>query len=275
MHRPIIIVAPNGARKTKEDLPQIPLWPEELAIEAENCVNAGASLFHLHIRDENQGHTLDVDTYKRTIDAIRNRVGDKLIIQATSESCGIYEPEQQMKMVKELKPEAVSLALREFIPRPDYEVEAEEFFTWVKENKIFAQYILYNPDELKYFADLADQRIIPEGDNFVLFVLGKKQRVSTEGNYAKPEDLNPWVDTLKNLNIDINWAICAFGGNENACVQYAVENGGNARIGFENNHLFIDQTFAPSNAALVEQFVKTSGTEPLSAAEVRAKFGIK
>ncbi len=273
-NQPIIIVAPNGARKTKENLPQIPLWPDELAIEAKNCVEQGASMFHLHIRDANQGHTLDVDTYRRTIDAIRKTCGDKIIIQATSESCGIYEPQQQMEMVKKLKPEAVSMALREFIPRPDYEVEAEEFFAWVKENKIFAQYILYSTDELKYFADLKEQRIIPEGDNFVLFVLGKKMAVSTVGNYAEPKDLDPWLETLKELKIDLNWAICAFGGNENACVSYAVKNGGNARIGFENNHLFVDQSTAPSNAALVKQFVETSSTKPLTAAEVRKKFGL-
>lgn len=272
MNRPIIIVAPNGARKTKEDLPQIPLWPDELAEEAKNCAEAGASIFHLHIRNKEQGHTLDVDTYKRTIEAIRNKAGDKIIIQATSESCGIYQPEEQMKMVKALKPEAVSMALREFIPRPDYEIEAEEFFTWVKENKIFAQYILYSPEELRYFADLKDQRIIPEGDNFVLFVLGRKQKVSTADGYAKPQDLDPWLETLKKLKIDLTWAICAFGGNENACVEYAVKNGGNARIGFENNHLLIDQTTAASNAALVKQFVETTGAKPLTAEEVRKKF---
>lgn len=273
-HRPIIIVAPNGARKTKEDLPQIPLWPNELAKEAKACVDKGASMFHLHIRDKDQRHTLDVDTYKKTIDAIRETCGDKIIVQATSESCGIYQPEDQMKMVKELKPEAVSVALREFIPRPDYETEGGEFFAWVKENKIFTQYILYSPDELKYFADLADKRIIPEGDNFVLFVLGKKQRVSTADNYAVPGDLDPFLKTLKETGLNLDWAICAFGGNENACVEYAVENGGHARIGFENNHLFIDQSIAPSNAALVEQFVETSGVKPLSAAEVRAKFNV-
>ncbi len=275
MHRPIIIVAPNGARKTKEDLPQIPLWPDELAAEAKACVEKGASMFHLHIRNLSQGHTLDVATYERTIAAIKKACGDKIIIQATSESCGIYEPEQQMSMVKELKPEAVSLALREFIPRPDYEDEGGEFFAWVKENKIFAQYILYSPDELKYFADLQDQRIVPQGDNFVLFVLGKKQRVSTADNYAVPEDLDPFLKTMKETGLKLQWAICAFGGNENACVQYAVKNGGHARIGFENNHLFMDQSTAPSNASLVEQFVETSGATPLSAAEVRVMFKLK
>ena len=272
MHQPIVIVAPNGSRKTKEDLPQIPLTVEELGVEAKNCAEVGASIFHLHVRKEDQTHTLDVDAYKRAIEAIKKTCGDKIIIQATTESVGIYQPEEQMEMVKKLKPEAVSLSLREFIPRPDYEIEAEEFFTWVKENKIFTQYILYSAEELKYFADLADQRIIPEGDNFVLFVLGKKQRMATLDNYAKRQDLDPWLAVLKTIDMPLIWSICAFGGNELDCVTYACAQGGHARIGFENNHLMADGSIAPSNAALVEQLVKTINVKPLSAAEVRQKF---
>lgn len=272
MKRAIITIAPNGARKLKEDLAHIPLSPAELAEEAKNSVAAGAAMIHLHVRDANQGHTLDTDTYRRAIDAIRNAVGDKIIIQATSESCGVYQPDQQIAAIKALKPEAVSLAIREFIPTPADEDKAGEFFNWVVDNKIWPQFILYSPDEVRYFAELCDQRVIPEGSNFVLFVLGKKQRVATADAFAKPEDLNPFLVSLNEVGFDLNWAICAFGGNENACVSYALEKGGHARIGFENNHLMIDQSIAASNAALVQQFVETSGTRPYTAAEVRQLF---
>jgi uncharacterized protein (DUF849 family) len=272
MKRSIITIAPNGARKTKEDLAHIPLWPNELAAEAKNSVAAGAAMIHLHVRAADQGHTLDTDTYRKAIDAIRNEVGDKIIVQATSESCGVYNADQQIAAVKALKPEAVSLAIREFIPTPADEDKAGEFFNWVVDSKIWPQFILYSPDEVRYFAELCDKRIIPEGSNFVLFVLGKKQRVATADAFAKPEDLNPFLVTLNEVGFDLNWAICAFGGNENACVKYALEKGGHARIGFENNHLMIDQSTAPSNAALVQQFVETSGTRPYTAAEVRQLF---
>ena len=141
MKRSIITIAPNGARKTKEDLAHIPLFPAEIGEEAKKSVDAGAAMIHLHVRDANQGHTLDTDTYRKAIDAIRDAVGDKIIIQATSESCGVYQPDQQIAAIKALKPEAVSLAIREFIPTPADEDKAGEFFNWVVEKKIWPQFI--------------------------------------------------------------------------------------------------------------------------------------
>lgn len=275
MSKVIITIAPNGARKTKEDLAHIPLWPEELAEEAKNSAAAGAAMIHLHIRDKEQGHSLDVETYKRTTDAIRKAAGDDIIIQATSESCGIYSPELQMKMVRELRPEAVSLAIRELVPTREHEARAGEFFAWVQENNIWPQFILYSPDEVRYFSELCQRAIVPGNNHFILCVLGKKQRVATADAFARPQDLDPFLPALKEAGAEVTWAICAFGGYENDCVKYAIEKGGHARIGFENNHLLADQSIAPSNAALVSQLVETSGVKPYSAHEVREMFGSK
>ncbi len=269
MHRPLIMIAPNGARKTKSDLAQIPLSPEELAREASLSAAAGASIIHLHVRSENEGHTLDVETYKKAIAAIKAKVGDKIIIQATTEACDIYKPEEQIEMVRALMPEAVSCAIRELVPTPAHEDSAKKFFWWLAENKIWPQYIIYSPAELEYFADLKKRGIIPSAHDFVLFVLGKKQRVATADNYAQPQDLLPFVETLKKTGLKLLWAVCAFGGNENACMQEAFKHGGNARVGFENNHLDENNEVVESNADLVAQLVKTSGAKPLTAAEVR------
>jgi len=47
----MIAVAPNGARKTKQDHPSLPINAEELAATAANCLAAGACMIHLHVRD--------------------------------------------------------------------------------------------------------------------------------------------------------------------------------------------------------------------------------
>ena len=117
----IIAVAPNGARKTKADHPALPITPEELAETAARCLDAGASMIHLHVRDDDQKHSLDVSAYRAAIAAIRARVGGELIIQVTTEAVGIYTPAQQMAMVQELEPEAVSLAVRELCPDDAHE----------------------------------------------------------------------------------------------------------------------------------------------------------
>ena len=73
-------------------------------------------MIHLHVRDKEGAHTLDVGRYRDAISAIRDEVGDDIVIQVTSEAVGIYNADQQIEMVVELQPEAVSLAIREIVP---------------------------------------------------------------------------------------------------------------------------------------------------------------
>jgi len=269
MKEPIIILtAPNGAKKTKKDHPNIPLFPEEIGVAARDCRDAGAALIHLHIRDERAVHTIDVDGYKKAIAAIKNQLGDDLIIQVTSESVEIFSPEEQIAMVRELKPEAVSLAIREIIPTQADQPRAAEFFAWLQANKIAPQFILYSPEEVKYFARLVEEKIIPQDNKFVLFVLGKKNGPNIESAYAKPEDLHPFVDIYEKYlkSHDVKWAVCAFGGYENKCMLEAVKLGGHVRIGFENNILMADGSIAPDNAVLIRQFVNSlpNGGRPIA-----------
>ncbi len=256
----LILVAPNGAKKTKKEHPHIPLEVNEIAEEALRCRDAGAVLCHLHIRDKNHVHSLDVDTYKRTIDAIRNKVGNSMIIQATSESVDIYEADEQMAMVRALKPEAVSLAVREVIrDKAKDESKASEFFFEIEELGIQPQFILYTPEEVRYFADLRARDKLPKGRKFVLFVLGKKTGSPFDkASFSVPDDLDPFLETFdQGLALaETDWAVCAFGGNERDCMLKSIACGGHARIGFENNLLMADGSLAPNNAALIEQFVK-------------------
>ena len=71
----ILTVAPNGASKTKADHPALPMTSEEIAACAAACAEAGAAMIHLHVRDRQGGHTLDVGTYRAAIKAVRQAVG--------------------------------------------------------------------------------------------------------------------------------------------------------------------------------------------------------
>ena len=275
----IVLVAPNGAKKTKKEHKNIPLFADEIAIEAKNCLDAGTSIVHLHIRDKEQVHLLDAEVYRATTKAIREKAGNDLIVQVTSESVDIYGPQEQMQLVRDLKPEAVSLAVRELIPDRSHEETAKEFIAWLKKENIFPQFILYSPDEVKYFAELVERGFIPQEKPFVLFVLGKKNGPNIASAFAKPEDLHPFVEvydkSLKSKNV--LWATCAFGGYENNCMLEAVKLGGHARIGFENNLLMADGSLAPNNAALIKQFsdsLKKIGKTAASPTQVRKIFGI-
>src|SRR5690606_4063657 len=104
-----IAVAPNGGRRTKADHPALPVGPDEIARTAAECADAGAAMIHVHVRDAAGRHVLDADAYRTAIAAIQAETGDRLLIQITSESLGIYDPEAQMAVVRATRPPAVSL----------------------------------------------------------------------------------------------------------------------------------------------------------------------
>ena len=67
-HPVAIAVAPNGGRRVKVDHPAIPLTAKELAETAAECLEAGAAMIHVHVRDAGGGHLLDADAYGKTTD---------------------------------------------------------------------------------------------------------------------------------------------------------------------------------------------------------------
>lgn len=242
----IVAVAPNGARKTKAEHPALPLTADEIARDAAACHAAGAAMIHLHIRDKAGKHLLDAEAYREATAAIRREAGADLIVQITTESVGIYLPGYQMAMVRDARPEACSVAIREIVPGPPAEREAAAFFAWLAKEGVTPQFILYTADEVRRFVDLRQRGVIPATTPFVLYVLG---RYST-GQTSDPLDLAPFLAAAPR---DWHWAVCAFGAKEGTVALTAAVLGGHSRVGFENNLLLGDGTVAPGNAALVEQ----------------------
>ncbi|MGI9201132.1 MAG: 3-keto-5-aminohexanoate cleavage protein, partial [Woeseiaceae bacterium] len=108
----IVMAAPNGARRDHADHKALPITAQESADDAAALLESGVSVLHLHVRDDEGAHSLDADRYQDAIAAVRKRVGDDLVIQVTTEAVGKYSSEQQIDLVRALRPEAVSLALR-------------------------------------------------------------------------------------------------------------------------------------------------------------------
>ena len=242
----VVIVAPNGARRGKADHPALPLTPDEIAREAARCREAGAAMIHLHVRDRNGGHTLDADAYRAATAAIRREVGDGLLIQATTEAVGIYTPAQQMAAMRDLRPEAFSVAVRELVPDPAAEPEAARFLAGQAAGGVLIQYILYDADDVRRFDDLLVRGVVPEAGASVLFVLGRY----TASQQSDPRDLLPFLAVW---NRPLAFTVCAFGRREAACVAAAAAFGGHGRVGFENNMDLADGRPAQDNAALVRQ----------------------
>ena len=268
MARPFIVMcAPNGARKSKDDHPAIPITPEDLADCAADIVEAGASIIHVHVRDEAGGHSLDAGRYRDATAAIRDRVGDRLVIQATTEACGIYSSSEQMAAVRALHPESVSVALREF--NPDEDDEAANFYRWMAAEGMLVQHILYSPGDVHRFERLRDAGVVAESLPFVLFVLGRY----TDDLIGNVAELPAYVEAVSD---DVTWAVCSFGNTEHLAAEAAASSGGHIRVGFENNLRMPDGSRADDNAGLVRVAASAAGRRPIATAEdVRHLFGVK
>lgn len=269
--RVIIMSAPNGARRSQDDHAALPITPAELADNAEALCAAGVSILHLHVRDEQGQHTLDPGRYRDALTAIRERVGEQLILQVTTEAVGRYSADEQMAVVRELKPEAVSLALREICPSNDKEAAAATFFAWLTAANIWPQYILYSAADVQRFDSMRRRGVFAEDSPFALFVLGNY----VSGVAGQVADLDSLLRAV-NTNL-FPWAVCCFGGNEHAVMQSALRQGGHVRIGFENNVQLADGSEAVDNAALIGQFTASltdQRRQPAAAAEVRKAFDL-
>lgn len=246
----MVIVAPNGARKSKLDHPALPISAKEIADDVASCVKAGASMVHLHARTSAGTHSLEIDDNRAVMAAVKEKVGDKVVIQLTTEAVGIYQPAQQMALIRALKPEAASFALSELIPDPSHETSASEFFHWVAEQNILAQYIVYNPEQLTYYLDLRARGLLPANKHHLLLVLGRYHKMQE----SEPSDLKPFIHLIEQLD-KIRWAVCAFGKKEQDCLLAAAELGGDIRIGFENNLFSKTGELAKNNATQVEEMM--------------------
>ncbi len=246
-HDVMIMVAPNGARRTKADHPALPMTAGEIADEARACKDAGASAIHMHVRGDDGAHLLDAARYHVASEAVRAVAGTGLVVQITTEAVGIYQADEQMQVVRDVVPEAVSMAVREIVPDAASEAMAKAFLLWCQSAGAAPQFILYDAADVHRLLDLRSRGVVPFMAPFLLFVLG---RYATD-QQSSPEDLEPFLEALGECPFP--WAMCAFGARELDCARTAVAAGGHIRIGFENNMYLADGSLAPTNADLIAQ----------------------
>ncbi len=187
--RVVLAVAPNGGRKTRADHPALPLSADELARTAAECLERGASMIHLHVRDAEGRPCLDPEAYRAAISRICEAVGDRLVLQITSELLGRYSPAEQRDAVLRTNPEAVSLALRELAPEAADEKDFGEFLAKLRQMRVWPQIILYTPAEAQRLGAMQKQGLIPFDKLSVLYVLGRFALTRT----AIPRDLLPFL----------------------------------------------------------------------------------
>ena len=107
MDKLIITAAICGAEVTKENNPSVPYTVEEIAREAESAYKAGASIIHLHVREDDGTPTQRKERFKECMDAIRAKCPDVIIQPSTGGAVGMTDEERLQPT--ELYPEMATL----------------------------------------------------------------------------------------------------------------------------------------------------------------------
>lgn len=251
MEKLIITGAICGAEVTKQHNPNVPYTVEEIGREAESAYNAGASIIHLHVREDDGSPTQNKNRFIECIEEIKKRCPDVIIQPSTGGAIGMTNEERLQPIYIEPTPEMATLDCGTM------NFGGDEIFVNT-ENTIIYFAKEMNRLGIKYELECFDKGMVdmalrlhrkgyikePMHFNFVLGVIG--------GISATPRDLNFLIESVPENS---TYTVCAIGKYEFPMVKISIEKGGNARVGFEDNVYLSKGVLAESNGELVEKVV--------------------
>ncbi len=265
MEKLIITAALTGAEVTKSDNPALPVTPEEIAISAIECWEAGASIVHLHARDVDGSPTQDADLYNKAIKLIRKEC-DLIIQVSTGGAVGMTAQERVAPVA--LKPDMATLTTG------SVNFGDAVFLNSWSDIELFA-------GEMKYYG------VKPEIEVFEMGMVSTALRLAKNGLLepplhfdfvmgvpgaiaGTPRNLMNLVDSLPPGS---TWTVAGIGQAELSLGVMAILLGGNVRVGFEDNIYYCRGVLAQSNAQLVKRmadFSRELGREITNPTEARS-----
>jgi uncharacterized protein (DUF849 family) len=268
----IITVAITGSLPKKKDNPAVPITVDEQIESTHEAFEAGATLVHLHVRNEDGSPSSDPARFGRLLEGIRRHCPGMITQVSTGGRSGSGRERGAMLP---LKPDMASLA-----------TGSCNFPTRVYDNP---------PDLVEWLAsEMLHHGIKPEVEAFDLSMIFQAAQLARDGKIKGPlhvqfvmgvknampvdrEVFEFYVKTLRRLAPDATWTGAGIGRDQLTLVRWSLELGGHCRTGFEDNVRLNRETLAPSNAALVRQVVEQCaefGRRPATPAEARQLLGL-
>lgn len=268
----IITVAITGAVPRKTDNPAVPITPDEQIASTREAFAAGASVVHIHVRNDDESSSSDVGRFAAVQAGIREACPG-MIIQFSTGGRG-RDPSDRAKPLS-LNPDMASLA-----------TGSVNFAAQVYDN---------HPHLVEAMArEMRERGIKPEVEVFDLAMLYAAERLIARDLLRSPPHLQLVLgipnalparrslvefalDELAALMPGATWTAAGIGRHQVEVARWALELGGHVRTGLEDN-LKIDKTrLAASNAELVAQVAALCtayGRHPATPGEARAILGL-
>lgn len=270
MDKLIITAAICGAEVTKEHNPNVPYTVEEIANEAEAAYKAGASIIHLHVREDDGTPTQDKERFRQCMEAIKERCPDIIVQPSTGGAVGMSDEERLQPT--ELGPEMATLSCGSVNFGGDEvflntETSIINFAKTMKERGVKPEIEVFDKGMIDVAKRLAKKGYIDKPMHFD-FVLGVQVA-------ATARDLAFMVDSLPEGS---TWTVAGIGRQEMPMAAIAIAMGGHVRVGFEDNIYLSKGVLAKSNGELVEKVVRIAkelGREIATPDEAREILGLK
>lgn len=275
MEKPCIIcVAITGSLPTKANNPAVPISIAEQVESTQQSFEAGATIAHCHVRDDDGKPTSDPDRFARLMEGLHRHCPGMIVQLSTGGRSGAGQARGGMMP---LRPDMASLS-----------VGSNNFPTRVYENP---------PDLVDWLAaEMIRHEVKPEVEAFDLSHILKAHQMWQAGQIkerpyvqfvmgvknAMPADrdvFDYYIRTVKRLfGEDTPWCAAGIGPSQIVLNEWAVTSGGHARTGLEDNVRLDRGRLAPSNAALVQRVVDICnriGRPVATWREARAILGLK
>lgn len=246
----IICIAITGSLPRKEMNPAVPISISEQIESTHAAYEAGASICHAHVRNDDQSPTSDPEKFAQLQDGLKKHCPDMIIQFSTGGRSGAGKERGGMLP---LKPDMASLTVgSNNFPTRVYE-NPPELVDWLA-----AEMLLHNiKPEIEAFdlshihqaaAMQADGRL--RGPLYIQFVMGVKNAMP-----ADKDVFDYYIKTVERLLPESQWCAAGIGRHQIEVNEWCVAAGGHTRTGLEDNIRLDRDTLAPSNAALVQRVV--------------------
>lgn len=268
----IITVATTGAWPTKENNPNVPMTPQEIARDVVECYHAGASICHLHMRDENGAGTMSRELFEETVRLIKDSGIDILLNLTTSGALDANDETRQAHL-RSIRPELASydagsmnwMHKTVFLNTPKF---LEQLGNTMQELDVKPEIEIFDVG-MMYNAEYYTKKGVLKAPLHYQFVLG-----AAGGMTATVDNLL----FLKNLMPEgSTWSALGIGRAHVPIMLATLALGGHLRVGMEDNVYFAVGELAESNAQLVKRaadIIRASGMEVATPGDARKILGI-
>lgn len=287
MDKVIITVAVTGSQPTREMNPGLPVTPKELAESALECLNEGASIVHVHVREPDTGiRSMRYELYEQVVERVRAK--SKMIINLTTGPGGqlivgpdnrvrtdgsiIEPPEVRVAHVLKLKPEMCSLDVGSSnfggMVFMNAQAVIDRMAELIKPSGVKPEIEIFEVGQVQIVERLMKLGLVDKSAHFQLCM-------GTSGGIpATPKNATLMAEALPK---GVTWSIFGVGRTQFPMVAMGVMLGGHVRVGMEDNLYLSRGVLAKSNAELVQrtvQIVRSLGREVASVDEARAALSL-